>query len=297
MNKNIIGIRIGNMGKIYYFDSNKIDLSIGDNVIVETQKGIEYGKVVIKKDKLDMLNLKNYTLKKIIRKANYSDNEQIKKNKFDKKKIFEICIKNIKKHKLSMKLLDLKYTFNRDKIIFYFKADQRVDFRELVKDLAYFFKTRIELKQVGVRDEAKFICGNGSCGRKLCCCSFLDEFNVVSIKMAKNQNLSLNPSKISGVCGRLKCCLKYEDENYVELKSKFPKEGDIVLSPNGECKIIKNYLFKNESIVEFKDGGISKFSINDLKFTPAGYQEVNFTKEDENVLKEEGQDFLNDEII
>ena len=215
----VIGVRFKPAGKIYYFDSNNLDIHLDDGVIVETSRGKEYGYAVLfpKNPKIEG----DDPLKPIIRKATMKDMAQLEQNKEREKSAFGICLKKIEKYKIPMKLLRVEYTFDRNKIVFFFTSEGRVDFRELVKDLASVFHTRIELRQVGVRDEAKQVSGIGSCGRPLCCATFLGEFAPVSIKMAKNQGLSLNPSKISGVCGRLMCCLRYENDQYeVDTKKK-----------------------------------------------------------------------------
>lgn len=209
----VIGVRFKVAGKIYYFDPDNLDIKKEDSVIVETARGIEYGDVVIAPRDVAEEELIQ-PLKKVIRVATDDDKEKVKDNIRRAKEAFGICVEKIEVHKLPMKLIDVEYTFDNSKIIFFFTADGRVDFRELVKDLAAIFRTRIELRQIGVRDEAKMVGGIGPCGRVLCCKSFLGEFDPVSIKMAKEQSLSLNPAKISGVCGRLMCCLKYENDNY-----------------------------------------------------------------------------------
>ena len=228
----VIGVRFRNAGKIYYFDPMNLEVRTGDHVIVETARGIEYGYVVlgcreVEDDKVIQ------PLKPVIRMATKGDDEVEKKNHEKEKEAFKICKEKIRKHGLQMKLIDAEYTFDNNKVLFYFTADGRIDFRELVKDLASVFKTRIELRQVGVRDETKIVGGIGICGRTLCCHSYLSEFIPVSIKMAKEQNLSLNPTKISGVCGRLMCCLKNEEETYEELNSKLPNVGDFVTTDDG----------------------------------------------------------------
>lgn len=209
----VAGIRFKPAGKIYYFDCEGQELSSGDQVIVETARGIEYGHVALESRDMDESKLV-LPLKKVIRKASEEDKTAYNRNKEKEREAMDICRKKVAEHGLPMRLIDVEYTFDMGKIIFYFTAEGRVDFRELVKDLAGIFKTRIELRQIGVRDEAKMLGGIGACGRVLCCCSFLGEFEPVSIKMAKEQNLSLNPTKISGICGRLMCCLKYESEMY-----------------------------------------------------------------------------------
>jgi len=228
----VIGIRFKPVGKIYYFSPNDFDIEPGMNVIVETVRGIECGKVVLGKKEVSEEEF-NQPLKKVIRIATEDDERVFAENKQKEKKALDICNEKIRKHELDMKLVDVEYTFDGGKILFYFTADGRVDFRELVKDLASIFRTRIELRQIGVRDEAKMIGSYGVCGRSLCCSSFLGEFVPVSIKMAKEQGLSLNPAKISGTCGRLMCCLKYEQEAYDDLLKKTPQQGALVETPDG----------------------------------------------------------------
>ena len=216
----VIGVRFRTAGKIYYFSPGKYVIKKGDHVIVETARGVEYGKVVLGKRQIDEGKMASQ-LKPIIRIATEKDDKQNEENKVKSKKAYDICLEKIKKHGLVMKLIDAEYTFDNNKVLFYFTADGRVDFRELVKDLAAVFKTRIELRQIGVRDETKIVGGIGICGRELCCHKHLSEFVPVSIKMAKEQNLSLNPTKISGVCGRLMCCLKHEQETYEYLNDRY----------------------------------------------------------------------------
>ncbi len=228
----VIGVRFRTAGKIYFFDPLKFDVKRGDHVIVETARGIEYGTVVgdpkeVENDKVIQ------PLKPVLRVATARDTEQENANKQKEREAFKICLEKIKKHKLDMKLIDAEYTFDNNKVLFYFTADGRIDFRELVKDLASVFKTRIELRQIGVRDETKIMGGIGICGRTLCCHAHLSEFVPVSIKMAKEQNLSLNPTKISGMCGRLMCCLKHEEETYEYLNRKLPNVGDYVTTDDG----------------------------------------------------------------
>ncbi len=228
----VIGVRFRTAGKVYFFDPGKLEIKQGDHVIVETARGIEYGTVIgapreIEADKVVQ------PLKSVLRIANQKDDEQEASNRQKEKDAFKICLEKIRKHGLQMKLIDAEYTFDNNKVLFYFTADGRIDFRELVKDLASVFKTRIELRQIGVRDETKILGGIGICGRPLCCHTHLSEFAPVSIKMAKEQNLSLNPTKISGVCGRLMCCLKNEEETYEELNRKLPNVGDYVTTDDG----------------------------------------------------------------
>ena len=228
----IIGVRFRNAGKIYYFSPRKFHINKGDHVIVETARGIEYGTVVMGPKELPE-NEVIQPLKPVIRMADSEDDMKVEKNHEKEKEAIKICQEKIKKHNLEMKLIDAEYTFDNNKVLFYFTADGRIDFRDLVKDLASVFKMRIELRQIGVRDETKIVGGIGICGRALCCHSYLSEFIPVSIKMAKEQNLSLNPSKISGVCGRLMCCLKNEEETYEYLNSKLPGIGDMVQTDDG----------------------------------------------------------------
>ena len=230
--KKIIGVRFRTAGKIYYFDPAGFEIKRNDHVIVETARGVEYGTVVGGIREVDDAKVVQ-PLKPVLRIATERDDEQEAANKVREKKAFGICQEKIRKHKLDMKLIDAEYTFDNNKILFYFTADGRIDFRELVKDLAGVFKTRIELRQIGVRDETKILGGIGTCGRQLCCHSHLSEFVPVSIKMAKEQNLSLNPSKISGVCGRLMCCLKHEEETYEDLNRRLPNPGDFVTTDDG----------------------------------------------------------------
>ena len=228
----IIGVRFRVAGKIYYFDPGKLDIKRGEHVIVETARGIEYGTVIVEPKEVPDEKVIQ-PLKPVLRVATPKDDEQETENKAKEKEAFEICLEKIKKHELPMKLIDAEYTFDNNKVLFYFTADGRIDFRELVKDLASVFKTRIELRQIGVRDETKIVGGIGICGRPLCCHTHLSEFVPVSIKMAKEQNLSLNPTKISGVCGRLMCCLNHEEETYEELNRKLPNVGDFVTADDG----------------------------------------------------------------
>ena len=229
---NVIGVRFRRAGKIYYFDPLDYDIEVGQNVIVETARGVEYGHVLIGTRSVEDTSVVQ-PLKAVIRVATPEDDEIAEKNKEKEKEAFKICVEKIAKHQLQMKLIDVEYTFDNNKVLFYFTADGRIDFRELVKDLASVFKTRIELRQIGVRDETKLRGGVGICGRCLCCHSHLSEFVPVSIKMAKEQNLSLNPTKISGVCGRLMCCLKNEYETYEYLNSRLPNVGDNVTTDDG----------------------------------------------------------------
>ena len=236
----VIGIRFKRAGKIYYFDPKEFNFEVGDGAIVETARGIEYGEVVIARRAIaDKLILK--PLKPVVKKADAEEKRRIEENIKKEKEAFEVCQKKIEKHKMDMKLINVEYTFDNNKIIFYFTADHRVDFRELVKDLASIFKTRIELRQIGVRDEAKMIGGLGPCGRPACCAVFLGEFQPVSIKMAKEQNLSLSPTKISGLCGRLMCCLNYEHEYYEKIRGSMPRIGAEVKTPDGIGVVVESH--------------------------------------------------------
>ena len=268
----IIGVRFRNAGKIYYFAPGKLNIKTGDHVIVETARGIEYGYVVLGNQEVED-NKVVQPLKSVIRMATNEDHERERLNQKKEKDAFRICQEKIRKHELEMKLIDVEYTFDNNKILFYFTADGRIDFRELVKDLASVFKTRIELRQVGVRDETKIVGGIGICGRALCCHSYLSEFIPVSIRMAKEQNLSLNPTKISGVCGRLMCCLKNEEETYEYLNSKLPGVGDYVTTDDGlkgevHSVSVLRQLVKVIVTVE-KDGKeIREYKVDQLKFRP-----------------------------
>jgi cell fate regulator YaaT (PSP1 superfamily) len=234
---NVVGVRFKKAGKIYYFDPAEFSIPNEEFVIVETVRGIEYGKVVISNKTVDEEDVV-LPLKKVIRIANQKDKMTVDENKKAAIEAYQVCEEKVIEHGLDMKLVDVEYTFDRNKVIFYFTADGRVDFRELVKDLAAIFRTRIELRQIGVRDEAKMLGGIGPCGRMLCCSTFLGDFEPVSIKMAKDQNLSLNPSKISGLCGRLMCCLKYENDEYETAKEALPDIGEPIETPNGLGKVV-----------------------------------------------------------
>ena len=267
----VIGVRFRNAGKIYYFDPAGREIHTGDHVIVETARGIEYGYVVLGSREVPDDKVVQ-PLKSVIRMASKEDEEVELKNHEKEKEAFRICKEKIRKHGLQMKLIDAEYTFDNNKVLFYFTADGRIDFRELVKDLASVFKTRIELRQVGVRDETKIVGGIGICGRPLCCHSYLSEFIPVSIKMAKEQNLSLNPTKISGVCGRLMCCLKNEEETYEELNSKLPNVGDYVTTDDGlkgEVHSVSVLRQLVKVIVITKDEKeIREYRVDHLKFKP-----------------------------
>ncbi len=235
----VIGVRFKRVGKIYYFLPGNIAFKQGDYAIVETAKGQEYGEVVLAEKEVNEDDLVA-PLKKVVRRATSKDEKKIEENKAKEKEALELCSKKVEKHELDMKLVDVEYTFDNSKIVFYFTADGRVDFRDLVKDLAGIFKTRIELRQIGVRDEAKMLGGLGPCGRACCCSYFLGDFSPVSIKMAKEQNLSLSPTKISGLCGRLMCCLNYEHAHYCETQRRMPRQGSTVDTPHGQGVVIDN---------------------------------------------------------
>ncbi|MCG8502386.1 MAG: stage 0 sporulation family protein [Firmicutes bacterium] len=265
----VVGVRFKRAGKIYYFDPNTLDIKKDTPVIVETARGVEFGQTVVAKKKVSEEEIVA-PLKKVIRIATPEDAKQVEQNKRKEKEAFRICLEKIKKHDLEMKLIDVEYTFDGNKILFYFTADGRVDFRELVKDLASVFRTRIELRQIGVRDEAKMLGGLGICGKNLCCATFLDEFEPVSIKMAKEQNLSLNPIKISGTCGRLMCCLKYEQETYEGLIRNTPKVGAIVSTPQGKGIVESVSLIKGTVRVKLdKDNEniLQIFNVSQVKVT------------------------------
>ena len=265
--KKIVGVRFKKPGKIYFFDPQDMVIEKNDDVIVETSMGDEIGKVVVVNREVDETKMAT-PLKKVLRKATAEDIESQKKYKAKEPEALEICKEKIKKYNLEMDLTDVEYRFDGSKILFYFIADGRIDFRDLVKDLASVFKTRIELRQIGVRDEVKGIGGNGVCGRELCCCSFLDNFETVSIKMAKEQGIALNPSKISGNCGRLMCCLKYEQDVYAEKGARLPKVGAIVRTPSGEGTVEGVEILKEIVNVKIKNGddfNYKKFDAKDIK--------------------------------
>ena len=298
----VIGVRFRKAGKVYYFSPGEEDIKTGQHVIVETARGVEYGYVVLGTHEVDDKKVIQ-PLKPVIRMATEADEETERKNKEKEKEAFKICLEKIKKHDLDMKLIDTEYTFDNNKVLFYFTADGRIDFRELVKDLASVFKTRIELRQIGVRDETKIVGGIGICGRPLCCASYLSEFIPVSIKMAKEQNLSLNPTKISGVCGRLMCCLKYEEETYEELNSKLPNIGDYVTTDDGlkgevHSVSILRQIVKVVVTVNGDEKEIRDYKVSQLKFRPKRRREkVNMDaelKQLEALEKREGKSKLDD---
>lgn len=258
---NVIGVRFKRAGKIYYFDPENLEIEQGSHVIVETARGVEYGTVVIANRNVPEEQLV-HPLKKVIRIATPEDDEIELKNKGKEAEAFEICKEKIREHNLDMKLIDVEFTFDNNKVMFYFTAEGRIDFRDLVKDLAAIFRTRIELRQIGVRDETKMMGSIGICGKSLCCSSFLSEFQPVSIKMAKEQNLSLNPTKISGVCGRLMCCLKYEEETYKEINDKLPDVGQEVTTPDGKGTVLSvNVLRQLVRVAVVKKEGDTEVSV------------------------------------
>lgn len=270
----VVGIRFKKAGKIYYFDPVNINISKGDSAIVETARGVEFGECVIGPKEVKEEEIVA-PLKTVLRKATEEDIQRHVENKDKEKEAFDICLKKISDHKLIMKLIDVEYTFDNNKVIFYFTAEGRVDFRELVKDLATIFKTRIELRQIGVRDEAKMIGGLGPCGRPMCCSAFLGDFASVSIKMAKEQNLSLNPTKISGICGRLMCCLNYEQETYEDIRTRLPKVGSIVNTELGKGEVVSNSVVKEMIKVKLKVGDeeiIREFNIKDAQMISGSYE-------------------------
>lgn len=267
----VVGVRFRTAGKIYYFDPKNYTIAEGDHVIVETARGVEFGTVMLPPRELEPDRVVQ-PLKPVIRVATAEDEKIEAKNRQKEKDAFKICLEKIQKHKMEMKLVDAEYTFDNNKLLFYFTADGRIDFRELVKDLASVFRTRIELRQIGVRDETKILGGIGICGRPLCCNTFLSEFAPVSIKMAKEQNLSLNPSKISGVCGRLMCCLKNEEETYEYLNSRLPNVGDYVTTDDklkGEVHSVSVLRQTVKVIVETEDEKeIREYKVEQLRFRP-----------------------------
>ncbi len=262
----VVGIRFKPVGKIYYFNPEEWELSVGDGVIVETTRGVEYGTVVLVNKEVDEAEF-NMPIKSILRKATEDDCFQAEENRKKAKEAFNICLEKIAENELQMNLVDAEYTFDRSKVLFYFTADGRVDFRQLVKDLASVFRTRIELRQIGVRDAAKLLGGLGVCGRPFCCSQFLGDFDPVSIKMAKEQSLSLNPTKISGTCGRLMCCLKYEQEAYEDLIKRTPNVGAIVETPAGRGTVINAHLLQGIISVKLdsdNDTMVNEFKVDDI---------------------------------
>lgn len=289
--KNIVGVRFKKTGKVYFFDPGYIQLNLKDKVIVETSMGEDIGEVVINKRNIEENKLTK-PLKKVIRLANPKDLKRLAENVGKEKKAFKVCQQKIKEYNLNMNLVEVEFRFDNSKAIFYFTADGRIDFRELVKDLAAIYKTRIELRQIGVRDEVRKIGGNGVCGRELCCCSFLNDFDIVSIKMAKEQSASLNPSKISGNCGRLMCCLKYEQNVYEEKNSRLPREGAIVETADGKGVVCGVETLKEKIKVQFENEDGKSYKTYDavdikiIKNPKAKKNDANTNKEDLENLKE-----------
>ncbi|MBR5407742.1 MAG: stage 0 sporulation family protein [Lachnospiraceae bacterium] len=284
----VIGVRFRTAGKVYYFDPKDIEMKKGEHVIVETARGVEYGTVVMPTTEMEDSEV-TQPLKPVIRKATEDDSEKEKRNREKEREAFKICKEKIVKHGLEMKLIDAEYTFDNNKVLFYFTADGRVDFRELVKDLASVFRTRIELRQIGVRDETKILGGIGFCGRPLCCHTYLSDFAPVSIKMAKEQNLSLNPTKISGICGRLMCCLKNEEETYEELNRKLPNTGDTVTTDDGyKGEVASVNVLRQLVKVVIEEGDekeIKEYKVSQLKFKSRHRRDKNKDKAEEEELK------------
>ena len=280
----VIGVRFKEVGKVYYFDPDNKKLNIGDTVIVETARGIECGRIAMENKVVEDNDIV-HPLKKLIRKATKEDFKRLEENRRKEKEALKICEKKIADHGLEMKLVDVEYTFDNSKILFYFTADGRVDFRALVKDLASVFRTRIELRQIGVRDEAKMLGGLGVCGRPFCCSSFLGEFHPVSIKMAKEQGLSLSPTKISGTCGRLMCCLKYEQDAYTDLLKRTPKVGAIVKTPAGRGLVVETNLLSQTLKVKMDntpdDAAPQSFRVKQVRVVKDGYIKLNKKEMDE----------------
>ena len=279
----IIGVKFKGAGKVYYFDPDEAILNAGDYVVVETSRGIECGTVTFGNREINDDGL-NRPLKKIIRPATAEDIAHLEENRKKEEKAYGICLKKIIEHNLKMKLVTVEYTFDNNKILFYFTADGRVDFRELVKDLAGIFRTRIELRQIGVRDESKMLGGLGICGREFCCKGFLSDFQPVSIKMAKEQGMALNPVKISGTCGRLMCCLKYEQEAYSDLLKKTPKIGAYVSTPDGKGTVVVQNLIKgilNVQLQKNPDSPPKSYKVNEVKLIKDGQIKINKNEQEE----------------
>lgn len=275
----VLGVRFREVGKICYYPCEKgNNIKTGDYVIVFTKRGLEYGTVMLKKDISDKIPEFNFGEERVIRKALAKDMENIQKNKQCEKRFFAICKEKILEYGLKMKLIGVDYIFDRSRLIFYFVADGRVDFRNLVRELAYIFKTRIELRQIGVRDEAKMVGGLGICGKPLCCATFLNDFQSVSVKMAKDQGLSLNPTKISGVCGRLMCCLKFEEDAYLDILYDMPPQRSVVKTPNGVGRVVsQNPINKTVKVcIEGTQGGVPEtFGINDIEVIDCSQEKHN----------------------
>lgn len=279
----VVGVRFKKAGKIYYFDPDELEIKQGDFVIVETARGVEFGEAVIGIKEVTEEDIVS-PLKKVLRIADGEDRAKDEENKEKEKEAFNICLEKIGEHGLPMKLIDVEYTFDNSKIIFYFVADGRIDFRELVKDLAAIFRTRIELRQIGVRDESKMIGGLGPCGRSLCCSTFLGDFEPVSIKMAKEQNLSLNPTKISGVCGRLMCCLNYEQNTYEEIRRKTPAIGSMVKTEDGVGEVVQNNILLESVKVKITgqsdDVELKSYSIHEIELISGEFEYRELTEDE-----------------
>ncbi|MBQ7986450.1 MAG: stage 0 sporulation family protein [Clostridia bacterium] len=283
----IVGVRFKSAGKIYHFNPAGHDIKKGDKVIVETARGIEMGEICVGIKEISPESLTK-PLKDVIRIATEEDIKRVQENKEKEKEAFDICLEMIKQHGLDMKLVETEYTFDRTKVLFYFTSDGRVDFRELVKDLATRFRVRIELRQIGIRDESKMVGSIGICGRELCCSKFLGEFMPVSIKMAKEQGLSLNPTKISGTCGRLMCCLKFEQETYEELLKVTPRQGALVQTPDGKGTV--EYVEMLKGLVKVRlegdrENAVSEYNVADLKILKKGKNQPEIEKNEEEMLK------------
>lgn len=283
----IVGVRFKPAGKIYHFNPAGHDIKKGDKVIVETARGIEMGEVCVGIKEISPESLTK-PLKDVMRIATEQDVKRVEENKIKEKEAFGICLEMIKQHGLDMKLVETEYTFDRTKVLFYFTSEGRVDFRELVKDLANRFRVRIELRQIGIRDESKMVGSIGICGRELCCSKFLGEFMPVSIKMAKEQGLSLNPTKISGTCGRLMCCLKFEQETYEELLKVTPRQGALVQTPDGKGTV--EYVEMLKGVVKVRiegdrEAAVSEYNVADIKILKKGKNQTELEKNEEEMLK------------
>lgn len=294
----VVGVRFKKAGKIYYFSPGELDVKKNNNIIVETARGVEFGECVIAPKQIKEDEIVS-PLKSVIRIATQEDIDRHSENKQKEEEAFNVCLEKIQQHDLKMKLIDVEYTFDNNKVIFYFTADGRVDFRELVKDLAAIFRTRIELRQIGVRDEAKMIGGLGPCGRTMCCSTFLGDFAPVSIKMAKEQNLSLNPTKISGICGRLMCCLNYEQETYEHIRIKLPKVDSVVDTPYGKGTVVSNSVVKESVKVKIKpkdgDETIKEIPIDEIELISGSFE--GSINEDEIKIDVEAEDVEDVAII
>lgn len=285
----VVGVRFKKPGKVYYFDPGEIKVASGDTLVVETVRGVELGECASDPAEVSDEEIV-LPLRKVVRVATNEDIQSVEKNRENERKAYTICQEKILAHKIEMKLVDVEYAFDNSKIIFYFTANGRVDFRSLVKDLASVFKTRIELRQIGVRDEAKMLGGLGPCGRPICCGSFLGDFQPVSIKMAKEQNLSLNPTKISGLCGRLMCCLKYEQENYEEARKKMPRVGKDVITPDGRGYVVDINILRQTAKVRMPVGDtteVKEYKAEDLKKVPPSEPEKRAKKKPEQAVEPE----------